>query len=61
MEFCVDFAKLNIKINSKYDYTYNFCREFETKGKIDFEVETTDEKIDKEIENSEFNPPRDYA
>lgn len=61
MEFCVNFAKLNIRINTFYDYTYNFCKEYLTDALPDFSVETTQEKIDDEIACVDFNPPRGYA
>ncbi|MBQ9531155.1 MAG: hypothetical protein IJR70_03680 [Eubacterium sp.] len=62
MKFCVNFSNLNIKVNSIYEYAYNFCREFICdENQIDFEVETTEEKIDAEINSVDFNPPRGYA
>ncbi|MBR1762152.1 MAG: hypothetical protein IJ731_02145 [Eubacterium sp.] len=61
MEFCVEFSNLNIKVSSIYDYTYNFCKEYLSDKSPDFEVATTEEKISKEIEVSDFNPPRGYA
>ena len=61
MEFCVEFSNLNIKVSSIYDYTYNFCKEYLSDKAPDFEVATTEEKISKEIEVSDFNPPRGYA
>lgn len=60
-EFTVNFAGLNIGINSIYDYTYNFCKDYLTDEPADFSVETNEEKIQDEIDISEFNPPRDYA
>ena len=61
MKFCVNFSNLNIEINSIYDYTYNYVKEYLTDGKPDFSVETTEEKIDAEVNASDFNPPRSYA
>ena len=61
MEFCVNFSKLNIRINSIYDYSYNFCKEFLSSGKPDFSVQTTEKKIDNEIASVDFNPHRGYA
>ena len=61
MKFCVEFAKLNIEINTIYDYTFNLCKEYLTEAKPDFSVETTEEKIDEEIGTVDFNPPRGYA
>ena len=61
MDFCVNFSNLNIKINSKYDYVYNFCKEYLSEDIPDFAVETTEEKIDKEIASVDFDPSRGYA
>ena len=61
MEFCVSFSKLNIGIKSEYQYTYDFCREYQCDEKPDFCVETTQEKIDAEIASVDFNPSRGYA
>ena len=61
MNFCVNFAKLNIGINSIYQFTYDFCKEYLTDNEPDFYVETTEEKIDAEIAVVDFNPPRGYA
>ncbi len=61
MEFSVNFSNLNIKINSKYDYVYNFCRDYLSEETPDFAVETTDEKIDNEIASVDFEPSRGYA
>lgn len=59
--FTVRFAGLNINITTIYDYTYNFCKEYLTDGTPDFSVTTTEEKIAKEIEISEFTPTKPYA
>ena len=61
MDFCVNFSDLNIKIKSIYDYTYDFCREYICDGTPDFAVETTEEKIDAEINTVDFGPSRGYA
>ena len=61
MDFCVNFSKLNIKVHSIYDYTYDFCSEYLSDGKPDFEVETNEEKIDAEINTVDFGPSRGYA
>lgn len=60
-KFTVNFANLNIGIKSIYDYTRNFCRDYIVDAKPDFSVETTEEKISREIEISEFTPRADYA
>ncbi len=61
MNFRVDFANLNIEINTKYEYTYNLCKDYLTEGEPVFTVSPTDEQVDREIEISEFTPPRGYA
>ena len=60
-EFNVEFAKLNIRINCKYDYTYKYCKDYITDGEPVFTVSPDDEAIDREIEISEFTPSRAYA
>ena len=59
--FNVEFAKLNIEINCRYDYTYNLCKDYLTDEKAEFSVCPDESDIDKEIEISEFTPPRYYA
>ena len=61
MQFTVNFSNLNIEINTKYNYTYKFCRDYLTDEKPDFSVSPIEEEIDEEIEISEFNPSRGYA
>ena len=60
-DFTIELSKLNIGVSSIYDYSEKFCEEYLTNAKPDFSVRTTEEKIDKEIEISEFTPKRDYA
>lgn len=59
--FIINIANLNIGVTSIYDYSKKFCAEFLTDAEPDFSVSTTEEKIDREIEISEFNPKRPYA
>lgn len=59
--FNVNFAKLNIEINSIYDYTQKFCKDYITDAPAQFSVTATEEMIDREIEISEYNPSRPYA
>ena len=61
MNFCVNFSDLTIEINSIYQYTYDFCKDYICNQSPDFSVETTEEKIDAEIASVDFNPPRGYA
>jgi hypothetical protein len=61
MKFCVEFSKLNIEIDSIYDYTYDFCKDYLVNAAPVFSVKTTEDKIDAEIAASAFNPPRGYA
>ncbi|MBE6720743.1 MAG: hypothetical protein E7571_08865 [Ruminococcaceae bacterium] len=60
-KFTVNFAKLNITVNCKFDYTYNFCKDYLSNGNADFEVSVSDEETDKEIAESPYNPSRPYA
>lgn len=59
--FNVEFAKLNIRIDSKYDFTKRFCTEYLTDGEADFCVSVTDGDIQHEIDISEFTPSPAYA
>ena len=61
MKFCVNFSKLNIGINAIYDFTRNFCSEYITEAEPDFCVQTSEEKIDAEIDAVDFTPSRGYA
>lgn len=60
-QFTVHFAGLNIGITSIYDFSYKFCKDYLTDATPDFCVETTKEKIQNEIEISEFTPSEPYA
>lgn len=60
-KFTVEFAKLNIEINSEYEYSHNFCKDYLSDKAPDFSVSVKSEEIDEEIEISEFTPTRGYA
>ena len=60
-EFNLHMADLTIGVKTFYDYTLKYCSEYLSDMKPDFFVSTTQEKIDAEIEISEFDAPRDYA
>lgn len=60
-KFTVNFANLNIGVTSIYEFSKKFCEEYIVNAIPDFSVETTDEKIAREIEISEFTPRPDYA
>lgn len=59
--FIVNFSNLNIEISSIYDYTKRFCKDYIVDAKPNFSVSTTEEKIQNEIEISEFTPRPNYA
>ena len=61
MTFTVNFSDLNIEINTEFNYTYKFCRDYLSDSKADFSVSPSSEEIDAEIEVSDFNPSRGYA
>lgn len=61
MDFCVELSKLNIGVKSIYPFVFDFCKEYSTDNKPDFFVETTEQKIDDEINMVDFNPSRGYA
>ena len=59
--FKVEFAKLNIDVNTNYEYTMRFCKRYLTEGESDFSVSVREEEIDEEIAVSPYNPKRGYA
>lgn len=59
--FTVNFAGININITSIYRYTQEFCRDYIVDAPDDFSVHATEEKIQREIEMSEYNPALPYA
>lgn len=60
-EFIVNFADLNIKAKTIYDFSYNLCKDYLSNDEPDFCVETNDLLIDNEVEISPYSPKRDYA
>lgn len=59
--FTVNFAGLNINITTFHKYTYDFCKDYLTDAEPDFSVSTTEDKIQHEIDISEFDAPKPYA
>lgn len=59
--FTVNFAGLNIGITSIYKYTMDFCKDYIVDEPAVFSVCATEDKINHEIEISDFNPPAPYA
>ncbi|MBQ7203040.1 MAG: hypothetical protein IJS03_03365 [Eubacterium sp.] len=59
--FVVNFAQLNIGIDSKFDYTYKFCKEYLTDNEADFRVSASEDEIKREMEDSPYNPLPPYA
>ncbi len=60
--FIIKIANLNVKINNKYEYTKNLCKDYiESTTNFDFEVETSLKEIETEMKASNYQYTKDYC
>ena len=62
--FVIKMANLNIKIDNKYEYTKELCKDYIIqidKDKIDLEVCASEEEIEKECESCSYEYSKEYC